>query len=1097
MGDERDVAELRRKAEERVGKTIDPAAMDNEEMWRALYELQVHRIELEMQNEELHRSQARLEEIRRKYVDLYDFAPIGYLTMDERGVILESNLMAADMLGIPRKELSGQRLYEQVHPDDRDTLFLFLRNAFQKDRSSSLELMLQSGRGKVRYVELRCLPIRDLEGQPVCRTSLQDITDRKERAALEEHLRKQERHALMEHSPDIICRFDQRRRLVYANRTMEGYTGRGVEQTLGLHVRDLPGMDDPEMVRRHEQALEAVVSTGKQQTFEYCRDMEGEPRWFHASAFPEITPEERVNSVLVISRDITHRKHMEDELRESMDRFRQLAESINAVFWLKDRTGMLYVSPAYETVFGRKRGELYQDPGSFMDTVHPDDRERVRAAYAHYLQTWEFHDEYRIVRPDGAVRWISARVFPVRQDGKVVRAAGIAEDITEHKDAQTKLQLQSQILDQVHDAVAGTDLDGTVSYWNKGAERLFGCTAGEVLGSKFPWLEIWASVDCSSLKKILSEQPVIEREALLCNKHGQQFHGHIALSLLKDAKGDPTGFIASCLDISERKLAEEALRRREQEYRELVENSPDLIVRYDRALNRLYANPALGRFYGVPFKELVGGNLRDAPLKGHSKELLSQAIRHVFESAKEHILEIDHPNPSGRRWMQLRLIPEVANGTVESILVVGRDITDLKTTQEKVEQSRDELDRLVKERTAELELQVAERRKAEEAAVNASRAKSEFLANMSHEIRTPLSGIVGLTQLTLETAGSEDVLENLELIRYSAESLTQIVNDILDFSKIEARQMRMVPGVFNLRERLELVSGGFMAQARSKGLEFVLDIEPKIPSAIKADPSRLTQILTNLLSNAVKFTDQGRITLHASQEQREDGPVLVLAVSDTGMGIPSDRQKEIFSSFTQVDSTFTKRYGGTGLGLAISRQLAELMGGSIDIRSEEGRGSTFTLRLPLIPAKPLSEETKGRPGDAQASIPSLDILLAEDNPINQLFMSRFLENAGHHVVIVENGHEALDALEKEPFDLVLMDIQMPEMDGIEATRAIRSADPSRFDPDIPIIALTAYALDEDRERFMAAGMNGFIPKPVDFDELQRVIAEKVKVREKW
>jgi CheY-like chemotaxis protein len=224
--------------------------------------------------------------------------------------------------------------------------------------------------------------------------------------------------------------------------------------------------------------------------------------------------------------------------------------------------------------------------------------------------------------------------------------------------------------------------------------------------------------------------------------------------------------------------------------------------------------------------------------------------------------------------------------------------------------------------------------------------------------------------------------------------------------------------------------------------------------------------------------------------------LLAISVSDTGIGIPGHKQGDIFSSFTQVDSSYTKRYGGTGLGLAISRQLAGVMGGSIELESEEGKGSTFTLLLPLIIDG--IEETKIEQESAQekeeAHTASLEILLAEDNPVNQLFLAKYLENAGHHVTIVENGRDVLKALEREAFDLLLMDIQMPEMNGIEATLEIRRSDPERLDPSIPIIALTAYAMEEDRKRFVEAGMDGFIAKPVDFDELKRVLAEAMSRR---
>lgn len=511
----------------------------------------------------------------------------------------------------------------------------------------------------------------------------------------------------------------------------------------------------------------------------------------------------------------------------------------------------------------------------------------------------------------------------------------------------------------------------------------------------------------------------------------------------------------------------------------ITQLAPNKIYIFDlRLMQNTYINDdvyeALGytleemRSMGIDFfkETLHPDDLAD--IYNHLKLFATMSDKEVFEfSARS-------KHKSGEwRWHshRERVFKRDENGVPIQIIGIAQDITELRNAKENLKQSFDQL--VI----------------AREEALSATKMKSEFLANMSHEIRTPINGVVGMTGLLLDTKLSDEQREFADAIKKSSESLLTVINDILDFSKIEADKLNFEHVDFDLWESIVDCQKTLEFEATKKKLSLQTSLSAKLPRYVNGDPGRFKQILLNLLGNAIKFTAEGSVTLKGEMISVEASNArLRFEIIDTGIGIPEEAIGRMFKAFSQADNSTQRKFGGTGLGLSISKMLVERMNGKIGVESVEGKGSNFWFEI-LLPIGTQSKEVLSQieiSKNSNLSNRKTRILIAEDNTVNQIITRKMIEKMGFYADVVANGQEVLEALGMAPYDLILMDCQMPEMDGYEATKAIRLSK-TLPDPNIPILAMTANAMAGDSEKCLESGMNDYISKPVSAEKLASIV----------
>ncbi len=664
--------------------------------------------------------------------------------------------------------------------------------------------------------------------------------------------------------------------------------------------------------------------------------------------------------------------------------------------------------------------------------------------------------------------------------------------------------LQSAIFNSANFSSIATDARGVIQIFNVGAERMLGYTAGEVINSITPAdisdpQELIARARTLSAELATSITPGFDAlvfkasrgiediyELTYIRKDGTRLPAMVSVTALRDANGVIIGYLLIGTDNTARKLVEEEKKKSDQRLRDqqfytrsLIESNIDALMTTDPSGIITDVNKQMEALTGCTRDELIGAPFKDCFTDPARAEA---AINRVLSEKSVTDYELTARARDGKQTVVSYNATTFydRSRTLQGVFAAARDVTERKRVEAELQQAKAD-------------------------AESASRTKSDFLASMSHEIRTPMNAIMGIADLLAKTSLTPEQDNFVQIFRRSGDNLLNLINDILDLSKVEASQLDLEQTGFALGDHLDKVMEMVAGRAQEKGLTLTCEIAPGVSNDLLGDPTRLRQVLLNLLGNAIKFTETGTVSLTVHPDPDLAVPTaLRFQVTDTGIGVAGNKLARIFERFTQADSSTTRRFGGSGLGLTISKRLVELMGGRISVTSIVGKGSVFTFSVPFevcaASARAISAPVGAGPAVA---LPRLRILMAEDSPDNRTITLAYLEETPYRIDVAETGKAAFEMFRTGDYDLILMDRQMPVMDGLSATRAIRAWEKANDLTPTPIIALTASALKGDRETCLAAGCTAYLTKPikqeallqaiVDFSALaQAVLARRVK-----
>ncbi len=1066
-----------RKLREEAEKTIHEIGAGNYlpeqvgvNLQKLLHELQVHQLELEMQNEELTRVQNLLEAEKNRYADLFDYSPVGYLIMDKNGFIHEVNQTFCKMVGLPKSEVASQNLKSLLNKESQDAFYFHLMDLDDEKSPASCVLHLKHTSKAVWVkMESKLFYFNDINEQ-VIQSSISDITATKKN---EEHLLRLS--AAFDQSANSIVVTDTRGNIEYANPRFFETTGFSPYEVIG---------QNPRIVKYEKSEIDYkemwnTIASGKTWKGEFLnKTKNGKLYWEIATITPVKNYEGSIINYLAIKEDITTRKLAEQKLQKAKDFYLKLLEDFPVMVWQCDTEGTFNF---FNKTFSEFTGchKKVQSTRDYNQMIFEKDQEVFQDAFEKSLKSKSpFIVEYRIKDRYDNYRWILNHAKPFTDlDGNYGGFIATCIDIHDRKKVEERLiESEDKYRRMFEDSSLGIfKLDRNFSFINanKAFAQMFGYDNTvdfliDINNSPDAFFPDFGKEKDFRKQLVRSKESMFVVEKELFRKDKSRIYALIHLRKVYERSRNKQFYMEGFIeDITPRKLSEQKIIYSEQKFKALFEKSYDAVVILDN-LRVIDCNRKASELFQLECIGLADLHFSDlCPEVQYNQEKTSKLLEEKYHAAlKGDAQTFD--------WLHLRkeetFDAEVSFARIYvknkyMVQAIIRDVSAKKLAEKQLKQAKEDAEK-------------------------ARMAQSEFLSLMSHEIRTPLNAVVSLTDLMLHEKQEPDQRENLSTVKISARHLLGLIDDILDYNKIESGNIRFEKEDFNLRQVIEQITKTLSIKAKERGNKLVANIEENVPRILRSDTLRLKQILINMISNAIKFTQNGTIALKVERPQNNNN--ILFTVSDTGKGISPDRLEAIFEKFTQEETSTTRKYGGSGLGLTICKKLVELQGGEIFARSEQGKGSEFSFYIPMQTGEKATEDnTDITQNQNNYSLEGMKILMVEDDTMNQFVGKKVIGKKWNaSLTIVSSGEEALKVLSEKTFDLVLMDLLLPKMDGYEVAGKIRNNENKDIlNPSIPIIALTADAFVETRQKALKTGMNDFVSKPFDYDNLYKKIFE--------
>ncbi|MFN8153225.1 MAG: PAS domain S-box protein [Bacteroidia bacterium] len=987
------------------------------------------------------------------------------------GRISSVNKNLQKLTGLQAEDFINKTALEIAGPEQEELITRAIRRATAGNIWQG-EIFVKTRKGNLIWLNGTVTPLKDAHG--IITRYLAILHDTTARKLFENEIITSEKkyRSVINSVHDIIFQADKNLEFTFLNSAWKEITGFNIEDGLGSRLVDYIYAEDLSIFNRLLNSIQSFdINSGS--TVLRLKPKTGQYRWVDFNLKPNYQPGGAINSFSGTIRDVTESRRNEELLARSNAFQRALLNSARQAIIATDESGII---KTFNKGAEKMTGHLAED---VIGLTSVDKLLIFDAPFTNHINLGELLSSLNQQR-NGEIEChlkttysksliVSLSMSEIADD----KANGtgylfIFSDISSRKEAETEVRKLSTILEESPDYVSYYDMTGEMIYANKAFKEIRYDQQNECKYELYPaWAEL---IIRRKAIPYAMENGAWKGETAILDKDGNEIPVHQLIIIHRNEEGTAIFRSSVMRDITQRKKYEYKLLQSEKRNRDLVNYSQAIIATHDLGGKILSINPAGCNLLEYDLEEMVGKNIMDFMPASH-RELFQTEYLGLFKKSKtaEGILYL--LSKSGQQLSLLYKNYKVDEAGEESYIIgFAQDITQ----------------RLL----AEAELKTA-KLSAEESA----RAKELFLANMSHEIRTPMNGIVGLTNLLLKSPLNDKQKEYASSVKQSAENLLVIINAILDFSKIQAGKFEITKKPFDLANLFYNLRQTFRVEAQRKGIELQTSIDDNIHQILNGDEIRLNQIISNLVSNALKFTENGKISLAARLlNQTNEACRLRFSVTDTGIGIAPEKLDKIFNSFTQANSDTSRKYGGTGLGLTIVKNMLELMGGRIHVKSEPGSGSTFFFDLNLEKAHRLIEDQQVHEEDYSGKLKGLRILMAEDNKVNQLFASELIQDWGASLDIADNGKLAVEMARKNEYDLILMDIQMPEMSGLDATHYIRNEfkGPKK---DIVIIAMTANAMKGNEEQYGKAGMNDVIFKPYESAELFTKIKRFTKVKD--